>query len=350
MGRAAEDLAWRWKLVLEYERVGNYSKVAQRLLCDARVVKKWVLRDKETGDVQDKDRSGRPSAGLSRPEVQELLKAGIEDGLKCPQLSNKLKKDMGISVSKETVRLHLHANLGRPLRPRKKPQLTDSHKAKRLAFCLQWVNRDWSNVAVSDSKIFWLSRKGIGNKVWVLYGAEPPVEAAYRDCTKVHAYAAVTRWGKTPLFFTAGTTGIKFPSKGVGAQLYLQLLEQQLVPAIRELMKQCNGVQRGRPWIFQQDGAPAHRAKVTKAWLAQQPGFTVMEWPPNSPDLSWIENLWSVVAKQLHKRTDLTPQNFAQAVIEEWDRIPSNTYMALYNSIQRRLRSCIENNGGHTKY
>ena len=121
MGRAAEDLAWRWKLVLEYERVGNYSKVAQRLLCDARVVKKWVLRYKETGDVQDKDRSGRPSAGLSRPEVQELLKAGIEDGLKCPQLSNKLKKDMGISVSKETVRLHLHANLGRPLRPRKSP-------------------------------------------------------------------------------------------------------------------------------------------------------------------------------------------------------------------------------------
>jgi hypothetical protein len=274
----------------------------------------------------------------------------IRNGMKCPQIANLLRVEKGITIGREAVRVHLKSHLGRPLRPRKKPVLSELQKAKRLAFSLQWVDKDWSNVAVSDSKMFWLCPKGVGDKVWVLYEDEPPLKAAYRDCTQVHAYAAVTKWGKTNLFFTAGTTGMKFPTKGVGASLYIPLLEEKLIPATRALMRSSPSVQRGRCWVWQQDGAPAHRAKATQAWLAQQNGFSVMKWPPNSPDLSWIENLWGVVAKQLSHRSDLTALNFRHAVAQEWDRIPHATYMAIYNSIKRRLEECIRNNGGHTKY
>ena len=49
--------------------------------------------------------------------------------------------------------------------------------------------------------------------------------------------------------------------------------------------------------IFQQDGAPAHTAKKTKDWLkANIPNFWPKGiWPPNSPDLSPKENLWSIM-------------------------------------------------------
>ena len=44
--------------------------------------------------------------------------------------------------------------------------------------------------------------------------------------------------------------------------------------------------------IFQQDGAPAQTAKMIQNWLITR---SKVIWPPNSPDLSPIENLWSVM-------------------------------------------------------
>ncbi len=44
-------------------------------------------------------------------------------------------------------------------------------------------------------------------------------------------------------------------------------------------------------FIFQQDLAPAHTAKVTKSWFSDH-SVTVLDCPANSPDLNPIENLW----------------------------------------------------------
>ena len=43
--------------------------------------------------------------------------------------------------------------------------------------------------------------------------------------------------------------------------------------------------------VFQQDGAPSHRAKSTTAWLNRN-HLEVFPHPANSPDLSPIEPLW----------------------------------------------------------
>lgn len=324
--------------------------VAKRFDTARCTVRKWVKRFSTTGDVTDKPRHGRPSKGLDSCAARALLKSGVRQGMTCPELGKRLKSELDLDVGRETIRAYLRTYLARHVRPKKKPLLTDLQKAKRVAFAKKWVGKDWSNVVISDSKIFWLCPKGVGYKQWVLYEDEPPVLPAVKNHTKLHVYGAVSRWGKTPLFPTAGTSRMKFSSKGVTAAIYTSLLQENFMPAMREMMQKASPRYQGKPWIFQQDGAPAHTAATTKAWLAAAKGVEVMEWPPNSPDLSWIENLWGIVASKLRRRNDLSPNNFQAAVTQEWENIPHATCMALYGSIKGRLQACIDRDGAYTKY
>jgi len=64
---------------------------------------------------------------------------------------------------------------------------------------------------------------------------------------------------------------------------YRNVLSPQLLPVIRQIS--------GEFFIFQQDSAPAHRARDTISLLERDaPAFILPDvWPPNSPDLNPVE-------------------------------------------------------------
>ena len=49
----------------------------------------------------------------------------------------------------------------------------------------------------------------------------------------------------------------------VNTKVYLDVLKSMVIP-------QCNQVASGRPWVWQQDTAPAHKFKETQAWLQKE--------------------------------------------------------------------------------
>ncbi len=308
-------VAKRWQLVLSYEQLCNFKQVARKHKCGVKTVKKWVQRHKLTQDVQDSGRTGRPAKlAATNPELAHLVEDGIRRQLACSIIANRVRDNMGIQTSAESIRKFIRKHMGHRMKPQKKPTLTEEHKATRELFCLKmqglYGNNPWEDIAISDSKNFWLVSRGPGDKVWVMYGEEPPVIAAETHSFKVHAYAVVTKYGKSPLFSTVGTTGMHSESKGVNATVYLDLLKEKLIPAARELMRpripHTSKARMGAYWVWQQDNAKAHTAKKVIRWLSQQEDFKVLDWPAKSPDLSWIENVWGWLAKKVNSRPGLT--------------------------------------------
>ncbi len=52
---------------------------------------------------------------------------------------------------------------------------------------------------------------------------------------------------------------------------------------------------------FQQDNASCHKAQIISDWFLEHDNeFTLLKWPPQSPDLNPIEQLWDVEEREIH--------------------------------------------------
>ncbi len=140
-----------------------------------------------------------------------------------------------------------------------------------------------------------------------------------------HGRGSVMVWG---CMSAAGTGELQFIEGTMNANMYCDILKQSMIPSLRRL---------GRRAVFQHDNDHCLLKKLR---------VKVMDWPSMSPDLNPIEHLWGI----LKRKEECKVSTIHQLRDVVWKRTPVATCEALVNSMPKRVKAVLENNGGHTKY
>jgi len=106
-------------------------------------------------------------------------------------------------------------------------------------------------------------------------------------------------------------------------------------------------------FIFQQDGAPAHRARETVELLqAETPDFIPPTlWPPNSPDLNPVDyKIWSVMEEKVYRYRIHDVNELRRRIVDAWDEMDQRVIDESVKQWRKRLRACVDGQGGHFEY
>ena len=127
---------------------------------------------------------------------------------------------------------------------------------------------------------------------------------------------------------------------------YKELLKTYLLPEIHAAKTNFDV-----DMVFMQDNAPCHKTKLISDFLARKQ-VSVLNWPPSSPDMNPIENLWSIIKKRRYKKFGIpaTKYDLIEQIFTIWEEIDLELCQKLAKSVKKRLEEVIRLNGRPTKY
>ena len=135
---------------------------------------------------------------------------------------------------------------------------------------------------------------------------------------------------------TMGPTDICVIKGTVNQEKYVEILNDYLLPSANAYY--------GNDWVLQQDNAPPHVSRSSQEWLAQNVP-AVLAWPPNSADLSPIENMWGIVKDRVEKENAKTFDNFKADIVKIWTDLDPELSSRLIAGVPNRLRWCRDHHG-----
>ncbi len=158
-----------------------------------------------------------------------------------------------------------------------------------------------------------------------------------------HGGISVMFWGCISIFGKGPLVPLSGNMKG---PKYISLLQEHLLSYKNEIEEEFDV-----DLLFMQDNAPCHKGKAVMDFLGDS-DIETLNWPPQSPDLNPIENLWAIVKHRRQKKFGI-PSNKSQLVeqtMQIWDEVEEDLVIALCDSIGNRLSECVDNEGKNTSY
>ncbi|KAG2978279.1 hypothetical protein PC118_g12384 [Phytophthora cactorum] len=195
--------------------------------------------------------------------------------------------------------------------------------------------RSWDCIIFSDEKKWSLDGPDGFQTYWRDL-RRPPRQTKRRQAGggSVMVWAGISAAGKTKLAVLHGKQN---------SDDYVYTLSEFLLP--------FDHSHYGTDFTFQQDGASIHTSKRTNEFFTEQE-IRVLPWTARSPDLNPIENLWSIMTRQVYAngKQYSSVGEITEALYETWDAIEMDTIKSLIESMPRRCKECIKKHDNKTHY
>jgi len=218
------------------------------------------------------------------------------------------------------------------------------NKAKRIKFAQEFIENDLS---IFD-RILWSDETTVRanpvNKNVTIITNQPQTNdnlmingQVQQGGISVMFWGCFSKLGLGPLIALDGS---------MNSEKYIKMLETTVVPLIVEAFQD-----QGVKMVFMQDNAPCHKAKSVVDFLDQN-FVETLDWPPQSPDMNPIENLWAIIKQRRQKKFGFpnTKKEIIDQIFSVWEDISEELTSSLAESVIRRLHAVLAAQGGNTKY
>ena len=288
-----------------------------------------------TDNTENRTTTAGPKPKLSATLRRLIIRTVLKERLTASQV----QKKMGLSVSIRTIQriLQQHSNL-HYVKMQPSPHLTQSHRTKRLKWGREMIVKDaayWRKVTFTDEKRWCLDGPDGFNYYWADNRLSRDVFSK-----RVNGGGSLMIWAGVSW---RGKTELAFISNKIDAVHYCSMLDRVYQPYVEKHYPKGG--------IFQQDGAPAHTAVYTRDYFMME-DMLVIDWPPKSPDINIIENVWSILARRVYQggRVFDDVSDLKECLLYEWDKLTIHEIRNLIESVPRRIVELIVKRGGETKY
>ena len=247
---------------------------------------------------------------------------------------SELAQSVGLFTSKTSVNRIAQNLKFRSIIAQKTEPLSQRHKEYRtyfseniftwVGFHLPWVFTDETMLVLNPTR----------KRIRVIRGVETDEKyvATSGYPVKVMVWGAISRDFKSPLIRIEGK---------VTADAYQNILKSS---QIFEKLRQHFGE---RAFVFQQDGARPHTATSTRQFLDENV-LTLpqdLHWPASSPDLSVIENLWSMLKYRINYEEAMNGDSLYREAERVWSEISLEVINNCLDDFEPRLRACAALHG-----
>jgi transposase len=328
----------RWAIIALWKDGQTRTTIARKLSVHKETVARWIAQYQATGAVRPKKRSGRPRCTDEALDVAIAFTARVDVFTSPRQIVRKLELD----ISADTVdrRLQEAGLFGRVARHKR--AYSDAERQKRLSFAngyKDWTREQWEKVLFSDEKCFY--GQGFCGRVWV----RRPVGEALNPEYCVNKIAHPVKVNVWACFCAAGVGYSHIFNENMDAQLMKQILKDNLLPSARLHFRADPPEQ----WFLLHDNDKKFTSNAVKQQLHND-GVTTIDFPPYSPDLNPIENLWNTLQRQVETHTCDTMEKLQDVIADEWAKIDNELLRKLAHSMPQRCADVIVADGWHTMY
>lgn len=338
----------RIKIIALRSQRWTFGDIAREVGASESGVRKVWNRYQERGLLDDLPRSGAPRK-ISPQNIKKMKTRFKTHHIETAREGREWLASEGepgpVHVSTSTVQRTMKREKFRPFKKRSVTVLNAKQCAERVRLCKQWreEDMDWSSVVFTDETTVRDAPRGRVQWQWLPEKTPPEQRGTKRKAPfggkTIRLWAAITPDGVLSWQVLEGH---------LRSEEYQDLLKVHLFPSARRKFGRA-------PWIFQQDNAGEHVSTSTRNWLLGQStrrAFRILEWPPLSPDLNPIENLWSEVLEHIaqfnhlrlskKKLTELVGNFFASKEVAY--------FRNLYESMLARVEKVIKAGGARIAY